>query len=192
MIKIRKESLFGDISNLSDNIVSIKVDGCTKEYFMWGFRVGFITIATKHFSNLAYEAIETKLSAALRRSVSNICNISQSVLLQGLKDKRIEKQREEKFLLLKSRYDCMKKLVNRDSAKSFWDVYPCNSGYFICLRLVKRFDAEKIRKIILEKNGIGVVSLPNNSIRIAFSCIEEVSMENFINKLISCLMDLRQ
>ena len=36
---IRKESLFGDISNLSDNIVSIKVDGCTKEYFMWGLEL---------------------------------------------------------------------------------------------------------------------------------------------------------
>jgi aspartate/methionine/tyrosine aminotransferase len=189
---IRKESLFGDISNLSDNIISIKVDGCTKEYFMWGFRIGFITIATKYFSKLAYEAIETKLSAALRRSVSNICNVSQSVLLRSLKDKIIEKQREEKFSLLKSRYGCMKDLVSRENTKKFWDVYPCNSGYFICLRLKKIFNAEKIRRIVLENNGIGVISLPNNSIRIAFSCIEEGSMENFINKLISCLMALKQ
>src|SRR6185369_3354090 len=40
-----KESLFGKLANLHPRILAIKLDGATKEEFVWGFRTGFITFA---------------------------------------------------------------------------------------------------------------------------------------------------
>src|SRR5690606_7620201 len=40
-----RESLFGKIAGLHENVLAIKVDGATKEDYVWGFRVGFITYA---------------------------------------------------------------------------------------------------------------------------------------------------
>ena len=39
------ESLFGKFANLHPRILWIKLDGATKEEFVWGFRTGFITFA---------------------------------------------------------------------------------------------------------------------------------------------------
>lgn len=43
-----KESLFARIANSHPRILAIKVDGATKEDYVWGFRVGFITYACEH------------------------------------------------------------------------------------------------------------------------------------------------
>ena len=43
-----KESLFGRLANLHPRILAVKVDGATKEDFVWGFRTGFITFADGH------------------------------------------------------------------------------------------------------------------------------------------------
>ena len=41
--EIMQESLFGHLINRQKNILGIKLDGPTKELFVWGFRVGFLT-----------------------------------------------------------------------------------------------------------------------------------------------------
>ncbi len=38
-----RESIFGKLARASNNLLAIKVDGATKEEFVWGLRVGFIT-----------------------------------------------------------------------------------------------------------------------------------------------------
>jgi len=42
-----KESLFGKLANLHPRILAVKLDGATKEEFVWGFRTGFITLPTE-------------------------------------------------------------------------------------------------------------------------------------------------
>ena len=37
------ESLFGRLTNLHPNLLAVKLDGATKELFVWGLRCGFIT-----------------------------------------------------------------------------------------------------------------------------------------------------
>lgn len=41
-----KESLFGRLAGLHPKILPIKIDGATKESYVWGLRVGFITFAS--------------------------------------------------------------------------------------------------------------------------------------------------
>ena len=40
---ILKESLFGYVANLHPRVLAVKLDGPTKEQFVWGFRTGFLT-----------------------------------------------------------------------------------------------------------------------------------------------------
>ena len=37
------ESLFGLLANLHPNLLAVKLDGATKELFVWGLRCGFVT-----------------------------------------------------------------------------------------------------------------------------------------------------
>jgi len=45
---IEKESLFGRLARASNNLLAVKIDGATKEEFVWGLRVGFITFGVKN------------------------------------------------------------------------------------------------------------------------------------------------
>src|SRR5690606_28819314 len=50
------ESLFGQLCGLHERVLPIKVDGATKEEYVWGFRVGFITYGgTSEACNAALE-----------------------------------------------------------------------------------------------------------------------------------------
>ena len=40
---IYSESLFGLLANAHENLLAVKLDGPTKEDYVWGFRVGFMT-----------------------------------------------------------------------------------------------------------------------------------------------------
>jgi len=44
--EVMKESLFSFTVNLDENILAVKLDGATKEQYVWGLRVGFITFAS--------------------------------------------------------------------------------------------------------------------------------------------------
>lgn len=57
-----KESLFGKLADLHPRVLAVKVDGATKEEFVWGFRVGFITYASE--SKDVLNALEQKRSAS--------------------------------------------------------------------------------------------------------------------------------
>ena len=56
-----------------------------------------------------------------------------------------------------------------------WDVYPFNSGYFMCLRL-KGADADTVRVRMLDDSGVGTIALGKSELRIAFSCLTEAQI----------------
>ena len=62
-------------------MVVCKVDGATKEDYVWGFRVGYITFAGRALSPRALAALEDKAAGRVRGSISNTCHLSQSLLL---------------------------------------------------------------------------------------------------------------
>src|SRR5262249_39801379 len=58
-----QESRLGLLANLHPNVVSVKLDGATKELFVWGLRCGFLTIAPPPLANPEplFAALERKL-----------------------------------------------------------------------------------------------------------------------------------
>ena len=51
---IYPQSLFAEFANLHENVLAVKIDGPTKEDFVWGFRCGFLTFGGKGMSDEQY------------------------------------------------------------------------------------------------------------------------------------------
>jgi aspartate/methionine/tyrosine aminotransferase len=172
---IEPQSLFAYLADLHENVLAIKADGPTKEDFAWGFRTGFVTFASKGLSDAQITALTTKFMAAIRSSVSCSSTVSQSLVFHALQDDDHEAQKVELRKMLKSRYDAVRKFVNTHTNKVLTP-YPFNSGYFMSF-YVNTGKAEEIRKKLLADKGIGIIQIDANTLRVAFSSIDEDKIE---------------
>jgi aspartate/methionine/tyrosine aminotransferase len=174
---LQSESIFGKLVRASPNLLAIKIDGATKEEFVWGLRVGFITFGVKNGTAAAYKALEDKTAGLIRAYVSNISNPSQSIVLKALGDPEFRAQQAEKVAVLRGRARVVAQECRRPEYADCWDVYPFNSGYFMCLR-VKGADADAVRVRLLEDHGVGTIALGKQDLRVAFSCLTEQQIPN--------------
>jgi len=164
------ESIFTQLADLHENVLAVKVDGATKEDYVWGFRVGFISYAIKGGSGELYDALVSKTAGAVRGNISNASNLSQSLVYHAFSDPKYTKEKEKKYKILKKRFKLVEKVLKEH--KEYRDEFialPHNSGYFMCVQLVK--DAEKVRQILLEKYSTGVIAI-SGILRIAFSAVK--------------------
>ncbi|ATH92549.1 aminotransferase class I/II-fold pyridoxal phosphate-dependent enzyme [Bacillus glycinifermentans] len=170
-----QESIFSKLINIHPNILAIKLDGATKEEFVWGLRVGFLT-----FPNLGKdvnEALEKKVWGSIRSTISSGSHPSQTLVLNALRNEFFQKEKQEKFNILLNRAKKVKEVLdNNKKYNEYWSYYPFNSGYFMCLKL-NNINAEKLRNYLLDEYGIGTISINDTDLRIAFSCIEEADIE---------------
>ncbi|MFW5882591.1 MAG: aminotransferase class I/II-fold pyridoxal phosphate-dependent enzyme [Planctomycetota bacterium] len=165
------ESLFGPLASAHENILAVKCDGATKEMFVWGLRVGFLTYATRNGTEAAYTALEQKTAGAIRAGISNVTRPGQAVVLRALRHPAFNEQVAAKVACLSERCAAVAQAVRDPQYADCWDVYPFNAGYFMCLRL-KEVDAEQLRLHLLAEHGLGTISLGATDLRIAFSCLE--------------------
>jgi len=187
------ESLFAALAQSHPNILAVKLDGATKENFVWGLRVGFITYGCKADGDIAsvYEALEKKTAGCIRGTVSNAPHLSQTLLLRSMGDRRYAAEKKEKFEILKQRALRVREVLKQDRYQDAWEAYPFNSGYFMCLRL-KKVDAEALRIHLLEKYGVGLISIGDRDLRVAFSCLEEDEIPDLFDQILSGVRDLSQ
>jgi aspartate/methionine/tyrosine aminotransferase len=182
-----KESLFARIANIHPRILAIKVDGATKEDFVWGFRVGFITYASEHSAVL--NALEKKTLGIIRGTISSAPHPSQTFILNALQSPALQSQKEEKFKILKKRACKVKLILDQEKYCDAWEYYPFNSGYFMCLKL-KGVNAEALRNHLLDQYGVGIISLGESDVRIAFSSVEEEEIEQLFDLIYQGVKDL--
>ncbi|MFH1759766.1 MAG: aminotransferase class I/II-fold pyridoxal phosphate-dependent enzyme [bacterium] len=168
-----KESLFGYLANSHERVLAIKLDGATKEEYVWGFRCGFITFAPGKTdgSDQVLNALEKKTMGCIRGNISNSPNISQTLVLKALESPDFITEKAEKFEIMKARALKVKEVLGTGKYDDSWDSYPFNSGYFMCIKL-KKVDAEALRVHILDKYGVGTISINKTDLRIAFSSLE--------------------
>ena len=185
-----KESLFGRLAKASNNLLAVKIDGATKEEFVWGLRVGFITFGVKNGTAAAYKALEDKTAGLIRAYVSNISNPGQSVVLKALNDPDFRKQQAEKVAVLRARAAVVAKECRKAEYADCWDVYPFNSGYFMCLRL-KDADADAVRVRLLDDHGVGTIALGKRELRVAFSCLAEAQIPGVFSAAAKAVRSVR-
>jgi aspartate/methionine/tyrosine aminotransferase len=181
------ESLFGKLIGLHPRVLPIKVDGATKEEFVWGFRVGFITFGGD--SAALNDALEQKTLGIIRATLSSTSHPSQTFVLRALQHPDFEKQRDEKVAILKARANRVKQVLNSGKYTNVWDYYPFNSGYFMCLKL-STVPAEALRTHLLEQHGVGTIALGDTDLRVAFSCIEEEDIEKLFDLIYQGVKEL--
>lgn len=186
-----KESISGYIAGLHPRILTIKADAATKEEYVWGFRVGFLTyiLSDPKGKEEIFNALEQKTMGCIRSLISNCPNISQTLVLEALKSSQLAEEKAQKAEVLRSRALKVKEVLKNEKYKDAWSVYPFNSGYFMCLRL-KSVDSEKLRTHLLQKYGVGVIALDKTDIRIAFSCIEEENIQELFDTIYSAVIDI--
>lgn len=180
-----KESIFSRLCDKDPRLLPVKLDGATKENFVWGLRLGFITYGCKVDGDLpaVHEALAKKTAGCVRGTISNASHLGQSILLRSMRDKRYHGEKKEKFEILKTRALRVKEVLSDPKYNQAWDVYPFNSGYFMCLRL-KSVDAETLRVHLLEKYGVGLIALGKTDIRVAFSCIEQEEIQGLFDLIL--------
>lgn len=182
-----QESLFGKLCGLHERILPVKVDGATKEEYVWGFRVGFITYGGLSDATLA--ALEQKTTGIIRATISSGPHPSQTFVLKALQSPDFEKQKAEKFAIMKGRANKVKQLLDSGKYGSDLAYYPFNSGYFMCLKL--DVDTEAVRQRLLNEYGVGAIALGGTDLRVAFSCIEEHQLEDLFDKIHQAVLDVK-
>ena len=180
--EIIRESLFCYLADAHENLLAVKLDGPTKEDYVWGFRVGFMTYGIKGGNAALYSALENKTGGAIRGNISNASNLAQVLLLQEYKAAHYEDQKVEKYQTLKNRYLKVKEIFSKHPEySSCFDALPFNSGYFMCVE-IKKHDAEKIRQLLLQKYSIGLIAF-NRLLRVAFSSVPLNDLETLFDGL---------
>ena len=177
----RKESLFSDLADIHENLLAVKIDGATKENFVWGFRVGFVTFASKGLTKAQLEALNTKTAGSIRASISNSSKLAQSILQKSLASDSYKQEKDDAFKILEERYLKVKEMISGYAADSPLKALPFNSGYF--MTFTYEGNAETLRLHLLDKYGIGTISIKEKYLRIAFSSVEQEHLEDLYKLL---------
>ena len=188
---IHGESLFAEFATLDKNVLAVKLDGTTKEDYVWGLRVGFISFAFKGATDEQLKALEAKAAGNVRSCISNASSIGQHLAIAAFADKDYQKQKKEKYAVLKERYMEIRKILKAHPAyaKNF-EAMPFNSGYFMCVKPIG-VDAEKVRKQLLAKYSTGTIVL-SGLIRLAFSTIPKAKLAKLFANVNAAIGDLKK
>ena len=187
---IERQSLFAHIADAHENVLAVKADGPTKEDFAWGFRCGFLTFGCKGFSEAHYDALLKKLMGIIRSSVSCGATPSQTILLKAFKESENNAEKEALYKMLKTRYQLVREFVDGRKSHAL-EALPFNSGYFMSFA-VKGIDAETLRSRLLHESGIGTVSIDAETLRVAFSSIDEDAIHAVYEKIYDTAEALRR
>ncbi|MBN2468128.1 MAG: aminotransferase class I/II-fold pyridoxal phosphate-dependent enzyme [Deltaproteobacteria bacterium] len=190
--EIMHESIFGLLANIHPRVLAVKLDGPTKEQFVWGFRVGFITygLGGKDDGEV-YAALEKKTMGAIRSGISTCSHLAQSIILKGISSPNYKREKSEKVATLQRRAQKVREVLKNEKYNDLWDAYPFNSGYFMCLKL-KTVKGEDLRVHLLDKYGIGTISMDTWDVRITFSSIEEETIEDFFETVACAVKELEK
>lgn len=186
-----KESMFALLCDAHPGLLAVKLDGATKENYVWGLRVGFVTYGCRlgEDSGAVYEALEKKTAGCVRGNISNASHLSQSIILKSMQDGKFQEEKKEKFAIMQQRAQRVKDVLKDPKYQDAWDVYPFNAGYFMCIGL-KTVDAETLRLHLLDKYGVGLISLGDKNLRVAFSCLEESDVQELFDIVLQGVKDL--
>jgi aspartate/methionine/tyrosine aminotransferase len=186
---VYEESVFAPLADAHENLLAVKIDGATKEDYVWGFRVGFLTYGIKGGNAAVYEALEAKTGGAIRGNISNSSHPAQSLLLAAWSSPAYAAEKKRAFDLLKSRYDKVRSILTAhpEYAEAFVAL-PFNSGYFMCVRPLKA-DAEALRKKLLADYSTGTVNF-GGILRVAFSATPTEKLEQLFANVFAAAGDL--
>ena len=186
---VHEESLFAEFSDLHRNVLAIKLDGTTKEDYVWGLRVGFISFAFKGATADQLKALEAKAAGDVRSGISNVTSIGQHLTVRAFEDPGYAAQKREKFAVLKKRYHQIRVILKtHPEYRKHFEPMPFNSGYFMCVKPIG-VDAEQVRRHLVETHSVGTIVL-SGLIRLAFSTVPTAKLDKLFAAVDAAIADL--
>ena len=180
-----KESVFSLLADLHERILAVKIDGPIKENYVWGLRTGFVSFGSRGLGEGHYNALVTKFMGAIRSTVSCANTSAQYIVIKALEDPRTPGEKEFYFDMMKKRYNKVKDFIALNPDHPVLNPLPFNSGYFMSF-LCSGVSAEALRKKLLSEHGIGVISLGEKCIRVAFSSLDEEKIPSVYGTIYDC------
>jgi len=177
------ESLFGRLAAVHPRILAVKADGPTKEDYVWGFRTGFVTFAAQGLGETHYEALNKKLFGVIRSSISSSSAPVQYILLKALDSPGYEEQKAHYRAVLAERYRRVRGFLAKAPLPSCLEVLPFNSGYFMSFEC-RGISAEALRLKLLDEKGIGIISMQDRYLRVAFSSVEASGIDELYAEIL--------
>ncbi len=186
--EVMRESLFCRLADAHPRLLGIKLDGASKEDFAWGLRVAFVTYGVADGSGI-YTALEKKTAGCIRATVSNVSNLSQTLVLRAMADPSYRAQKDAKSAVLERRAAMATEILADPRFDKAWKLYPFNAGYFLCVRL-NDLDAEEYRVRLLHEHGVGVIATSDTDIRVAISCVDEPDLPDLFDTMLACAEEM--
>ncbi|MEE0998885.1 MAG: aminotransferase, partial [Treponemataceae bacterium] len=183
------ESLFAYVCDLHENVAAVKIDGPTKEDYVWGFRCGFITFGGKGISEEQYEALVKKLMGVIRSSVSCSNTPAQSIMLKAFQSPSLAEDKKKYRDILEGRYRKARAYVDSRKGDTVLIPQPFNSGYFMSFTCVG-IDAEELRLKLLYEYEIGTIAIDAKHLRIAFSSLDKRDIDAVYEAVYNAAHDL--
>lgn len=185
---IYSQSIFAEAADLHENLLAVKVDGATKENLVWGFRVGFLTFASRGLhAEEDLNALTQKVMGAVRCSVSSSSRLSQSLVLRGMQSPAYGEEKKRVFAILGERYRRSRRILEVLSGPV--RALPFNSGYFLSFD-TGALSAERLRQILLKEQGIGTISIQDRYLRVAYSSVDVEKLEDLYQTIMQTASDL--
>ena len=180
---ISGESLFWDLIGAHEQLIPIKIDGATKEFFFFGGRVGFLTFGISPESEVM-EALESKMQSLSRSTIGSPVAASQMVLLQALRSGGMRDEVAQVREIARERYEVTWPLLEKLDP-DFLRPMPFNSGFFVLLEIPDTLDitAEEARVHLLERFDTGVVSLGDRFLRLAICSVSKEAIPEMIARV---------
>lgn len=187
---VHGESLFSEFATLHKNVLAVKLDGTTKEDYVWGLRVGFISFAWKGATDDQLAALAAKAAGDVRSGISNASSIGQHMALAAYADPAYARQKRAKYNVLKRRYTLIRRiLAKHPEYAARFEAMPFNSGYFMCVK-PKGVDAEAVRRRLIEKYSTGTIVL-SGLIRLAFATTPAAKLPALFANVAAAIDDVR-
>ena len=180
-----RESLFAYLADADERLLAVKVDGATKENYVWGFRIGFLTFAARGLTGEHFAALEQKVMGAVRSSVSSSSMLAQSLLLRAMRTGTYHAEQQANLAVIAERYRRVRAILGaRAGDGGPLQPLPFNSGYFLTLR-VAGGKAEVLRQELLRRRGVGTISVGDDFLRVAFSTVASADLEALFEEIYS-------
>jgi aspartate/methionine/tyrosine aminotransferase len=186
---IPTSSLFWELIGAHPNLVPVRLAGSTKEFVFFGGRVGFVTFPWASGSALM-DAVENKMRGLIRAGVGSPNSLSQVTLLHALRKDDIEVEVRAVIDLLGERYRVLRGALEAAADPELFHVLPFNSGVFALLELAPGLHADRARLALLEAREVGLVSIGDRYLRVAFCSIDAESIPALVDNLVAGLREV--
>jgi aspartate/methionine/tyrosine aminotransferase len=174
-------SMFWDLAGRHPRLVPVKIDGGTKEFSLFGGRVGFLTFPFAPGSEIA-EALESKVKCLVRAVIGSPVATSQMLLLQALQANDVEEQVAAVRQRLARRYRVLKAALD-GVEPALMRPLPFNAGCFALVELSGGLDAEAARQRLLNEHDTGLIAIAPNYLRIAFCSVKADDLPVLVENL---------